>query len=129
MLETARSFGDYLIVCIHTDECVLKYKNKIPVFSLEDRIALLESMSCVDEVAVLDQLNPLPFIRTSLRSYRPLIMVHGDDWLPEGWDDCAKLEGVTIKQIPLLHGHGINNPDAYTRYSTSNLIQKIKDSK
>ncbi len=128
MLENAKKMGDFLIVAIHTDECVLDYKKKIPVFTLQDRIELIKSISYVDMVLVLPYLNPLQFVIKELKDYRPLIMIHGNNWLPDGWDDCAKLLDVEVKQIPLLHGYGITNlVDSVSRYSTTNIINKIKN--
>ena len=126
MLKNAKNRCDYLIVAIHTDECVQQYKNKVPIFKLEDRIELVKSIQYVDTVVVLNTLNPFEFVKNELKDYRPLLMFHGTDWLPEGWVECQEqLEGVSVLQLPLLYGQGVSTINEKNEYSTSGIIQKI----
>ena len=114
LLQTAKSLGDYLIVAIHPDYLVEQYKGRKPIFNEIDRVNIVRSIKFVDEIIIQNELNPLKTV-LSLPTYRPLTMVHGDDWLPIGWDECAKLSNVEVKQIPLLEG-----------YSSSLLVGRIK---
>ena len=49
-LKEARSFGDYLIVLLESDENIKKLKGKgKPIFSLKERITVLKAIKYVDE--------------------------------------------------------------------------------
>ena len=49
LLRRAKELGDYLLVCISTDE-FNAIKNKIAYYSFEDRKKILEAVRYVDEV-------------------------------------------------------------------------------
>ncbi len=51
-LKLAKSKCDYLIVGVSTDEFVKKIKNKYPIFSLEERIEIINCIKYVDEVII-----------------------------------------------------------------------------
>ncbi|OGM78807.1 hypothetical protein A2366_04055, partial [Candidatus Woesebacteria bacterium RIFOXYB1_FULL_33_9] len=57
-LRKSRSFGDYLIVLLESDENIkkLKGKNK-PIFNLKERITVLKAIKYVDKVIVVPE-NP-----------------------------------------------------------------------
>jgi cytidyltransferase-like protein len=48
-LKTAASYGDYLVVGVHSDETIGSYK-KQPIMSMAERVAVIESCKYVDEV-------------------------------------------------------------------------------
>ena len=48
-LRTAASHGDYLIVGVHSDETIEKYKRQ-PIMTMSERIAVIESCKYVNEV-------------------------------------------------------------------------------
>jgi D-beta-D-heptose 7-phosphate kinase/D-beta-D-heptose 1-phosphate adenosyltransferase len=78
MLNTARSLGHYLIVCIDTDRRVKELKgNKRPINDQNFRKVMLQNIKAVDIVELFDSQEEL--IRW-IKHYRPDIMVKGSDW-------------------------------------------------
>lgn len=102
-LRTARAAGDCLIVCLNSDASVRRLKGPgRPLNDEADRAAILESLGCVDAVAVFDEPTP----ENTLRRLRPHIWVKGGDYsadeLPEaplvrGW-------GGRVLTVPYLSG-------------------------
>ena len=50
ILKKAKSFCDYLIVGLNSDETMLRCKNKLPVIPYEERKEILKAIKYVDEV-------------------------------------------------------------------------------
>jgi D-beta-D-heptose 7-phosphate kinase/D-beta-D-heptose 1-phosphate adenosyltransferase len=79
MLEAARALGDCLVVLVNSDASVARRTGGSgPLVPLEDRIAALAALNCVDAVAVFDADDP----RRVLRSLRPHLWVKGGDHDP-----------------------------------------------
>jgi len=78
MLNTARSLGDYLLVCIDTDRRVkeLKGENR-PIVNQYDRKYHLEQLRSVDQVLMFDSQEELIEI---IQIFKPDIMVKGSDY-------------------------------------------------
>ena len=57
LLRNARSLCDYLIAGVNTDELVSLYKKKKSIIPLEERMAILSELRCVDEVIACDTLD------------------------------------------------------------------------
>jgi glycerol-3-phosphate cytidylyltransferase len=77
LLERAAALGDQLIVGISSDELNASKKGRSPVYALQDRLAIVRALRCVDEV----------FVEESLEAKRDYVVVHradvlvmGDDW-------------------------------------------------
>ena len=90
ILRRAKAYGDYLIVCLSTDEFNLE-KGKKCYFSYEQRKMLLEAIRYVDLVipeTCWDQK------KTDVREYHVDTFVLGDDW--KGKFDFLKEEGVEV---------------------------------
>ena len=78
MLQYAKSCGDILIVGVDTDEKVRTNKGpERPVTRLEDRIFILQSLSCVDEVVSFDSKEAL---EKTIETVAPDVLVVGSDW-------------------------------------------------
>jgi D-beta-D-heptose 7-phosphate kinase/D-beta-D-heptose 1-phosphate adenosyltransferase len=78
MLNTARSLGDYLIVCIDTDRRVKELKGDArPINDQYFRKVMLSNIKAVDIVELFDNQDDL--IRL-IKKYKPDIMVKGSDW-------------------------------------------------
>jgi len=78
MLNTARSLGDYLVVCIDTDRRVKELKgDSRPVNDENFRRIMLQNLKAVDIVELFDSQDDL--IRL-IKLYKPDIMVKGSDW-------------------------------------------------
>lgn len=110
MLNTARSLGDYLIVCIDTDRRVKELKgNKRPINDQNFRKAMLSNIKAVDIVELFDSQEDL--IRL-INLYKPDIMVKGSDW--KGKSVVAE---QYVKEIFWY--------DRINEYSSTKIIQDI----
>jgi D-beta-D-heptose 7-phosphate kinase/D-beta-D-heptose 1-phosphate adenosyltransferase len=79
-LEQARALGDLLIVAVNSDESVRRLKGPDrPVNPVEDRVAVLAALGCVDHVVVFEEDSPGALIE----AVRPDIYVKGGDYPPE----------------------------------------------
>lgn len=77
LLERAAALGDELIVGLSSDELNLAKKGRRPVYPLQDRMAIVAGLRCVDEVFVERSLEEK---REYVLSHRADVLVMGDDW-------------------------------------------------
>ena len=77
LLERARGLGDALVVGISTDQLNLKKKARAPVFPEQERIRLVASLRCVDQVFFEES---LAYKREYIKRYNASILVMGDEW-------------------------------------------------
>ena len=80
-LEQARNLGEALIVGVNSDASVRRQNKGTdrPINSLDDRLAVLASLECVDAVIGFDEDTPLSLIIRVL----PQHLVKGGDWHPD----------------------------------------------
>ena len=78
-LRQARKHGDYLLVGVHADETVMRYKRR-PIFSMEERVASVEGCRYVDEVIPN---APLTIDRAWIERHDIDLILHGDDFSSE----------------------------------------------
>jgi glycerol-3-phosphate cytidylyltransferase len=95
LLRRAKSFGDYLIVALSTDEFNWNCKHKKCYFDYEKRKQLLEAIRYVDLVIPEESWDQK---RTDVREYHIDTFVIGDDW--KGEFDFLKNEGVEVVYLP-----------------------------
>ncbi len=114
-LEEAAALGDSLVVGVNSDASVRRQRKGSgrPINTLEDRMAVLAALACVDLVIPFEQDTPLELI---LRVH-PDHLVKGGDWPPErivgarevlGW-------GGQVHSIPFRY-----------HTSTTALIERIR---
>jgi len=78
LLNTARSYGDHLVVAIDTDRRVKELKgNKRPINNQNDRRIMLSALKAVDIVELFDSKEELIKL---MERYQPDIYVKGSDW-------------------------------------------------
>ena len=77
LLERAAALGDELLVGVSSDELNLAKKGRAPVYRLDDRMAILAALRCVDGVFVERSLEAK---RDYLVEQRADVLVMGDDW-------------------------------------------------
>ncbi|MEZ9909369.1 adenylyltransferase/cytidyltransferase family protein [Vibrio sp. 10N.261.51.A3] len=77
ILERCASLGDTLIVGISTDQLNFNKKQRNPVYSQDDRMKIVQSLSFVDEVFFEHSLEKK---REYIEFYRADILAMGDDW-------------------------------------------------
>lgn len=79
-LQYARRQGDVLIVAINDDASARRNKPEAFLLPLEERLALLAGLSCVDFLVPFSEDDPSGVLRT----IRPTVLVKGPDYAAEG---------------------------------------------
>lgn len=78
LLNTAKNFGDFLLVAIDSDRRIKEKKgNKRPFNSEFERLIMLKNLKSVDEVKIFDTDEQLISI---IKEYSPDYMFVGSDW-------------------------------------------------
>lgn len=112
-LEQARTFGDHLIVGVHSDATVASYK-RTPIMTMEERIASVRGCRFVDDV-VPDA--PLVVTQEWIDCNAIDLIVHGDDF------DSALIE--RLYGVPMALGIFRTLP--YTQgISSTELINRVQ---
>jgi D-beta-D-heptose 7-phosphate kinase/D-beta-D-heptose 1-phosphate adenosyltransferase len=110
LLNTARSYGDYLIVAIDTDRRVKELKGPDrPINNQLFRRIMLSNIKAVDLVELFDSKEELIEL---MKRYQPDIYVKGSDW--KGKSVVAE---QYVKEIFWY--------DRIDEYSTTKIIQDI----
>ena len=76
LLNHCKSLGDILVVGVASDAVVKMYKPNVPVVPLEQRMEMLEALSCVDVVRPYHQLEYV----SGCKAVGVDIFVVGEDW-------------------------------------------------
>jgi glycerol-3-phosphate cytidylyltransferase len=99
ILERAKSLGDTLIVGVSSDELNFSKKKRFPIYSAEDRLKIVQSLSFVDEVFIEHSLEKK---REYINYYKSDILAMGDDW--EGKFDMFKdiCEVIYFQRTPSI---------------------------
>ena len=114
-LKKAKSLGDILVIGINSDSSVKRIKGeKRPINNQIDRAVILSSFFFVDFVTIFDEETPLNLIEKLL----PDVLVKGSDW---------PIESIVGRDIVEKNGGKVVTIDYLKGYSTSNLIEKIKN--
>lgn len=77
ILERAKSLGDYLIVGISSDALNMQKKGRTPVYSESDRVKIISSLRCVDEIFIE---HSLELKGDYIKEHDADLLVMGDDW-------------------------------------------------
>jgi len=99
ILERAKSYGDYLIVGVSSDDLNFSKKGRKPIYSEKDRKKIIKSLSCVDEVF---SETSLELKRQYINDFNAEILIMGDDW--EGKFDNHKdqCEVIYLPRTPSI---------------------------
>jgi glycerol-3-phosphate cytidylyltransferase len=76
LLNHCKSLGDVLAVGVASDEVVNMYKPNVPVVPSDQRVEMLEALSCVDIVRPYHELEYV----SGCRALDVDIFVIGEDW-------------------------------------------------
>ena len=111
LLNTARSYGDWLVVAIDTDRRVKELKGEQrPINNQTDRKIMLSNLKAVDFVVFFDSTEELIKL---MKLYKPEVYVKGSDWKHD--------KGSTAEQ----YCKRVIYYDRVGDYSTTNTIQDI----
>ena len=104
ILKRSKSLCSYLIVGVSTDELVMEYKYKKPLFSFEERFEIVKAIKYVDEV--IPQKN-----RNKISAYEEIkfnVMFVGDDWKNSEFfnrsEELLKMNHVDVVYFPYTKG-------------------------
>ena len=99
-LAQARALGAGLLVALNADASVQRLSKGAgrPVNPLEDRMAVIAALACVDHVTWFADDTPLALILAC----RPEVLVKGGDWKPADIVGAAEVRGWggTVHSIP-----------------------------
>jgi len=111
-LRDAREQGDVLIVGINCDEQVGRMKGQgRPVYGLDDRMAILSELACVDYVVPFGE----PTATELIESTRPDLYVKGGDYAVEDISEYPFLMELGIECRVLAHHPGLGSTDIVER--------------
>ena len=102
-LRAARRLGDWLVVCVNSDDSVRRLKGPgRPLVPAADRVRVLEALECVDAVTVFDEDTPVQV----LRRLRPQVWAKGGDYAGRDVPEAAVLQewGGQAVVLPYLEG-------------------------
>lgn len=109
ILQRARALGDHLIVGVSSDDLNYSKKQRYPVYSEDDRMEIIRSISGVNEVFREDSLE---LKGEYIQKYQADILVMGNDWVGR-FDEFKNL--CEVIYLPRTEG-----------ISTTKLISDIK---
>jgi len=117
-LQTARSYGDRLVVGLNSDASVklLAKGADRPIMDESARRAVLRELRCVDAVALFDEATPLGLIEL----VRPKVLVKGADYRGKEVVGQAFVEanGGSVELVEFVEG-----------YSTTKILERIRNLK
>lgn len=108
LLQACHRLGDRVVVGLNTDEFVIRYKGRRPLWTYDQRKIMLEACRYVDEVVPnLDGEDSKPV----LLKVRPQLLVIGSDWackdyykqmgFTQQWLDTR---GIQLVYVPYTEG-------------------------
>jgi len=116
-LKHAAVLGDKLVVGINSDLSVTRIKGDgRPIIMLKERMDLLRSLRCVDEVVAFDEDTPEKLIGHLL----PDVLVKGKDY---------EISNIVGKDIVIQNGGTVETIELLPDYSTTLLIERINITK
>jgi choline-phosphate cytidylyltransferase len=111
MIERAAGYGDRLVVGVSADELNRRKKDRDPVFSESERLAIVAALKPVDEVFLEESLE---LKRDYILKFGADVLVMGDDWAGRFDEFNDVCEVVYLTRTPAI--------------STTALIEKIAQS-
>ena len=117
LIRKAKECGDFLIIGLHPDDIMIKYKRR-PIVPFEDRKRILEEIRGVDLVVEDCMEIRKPSLFENLEKYHVDILVHGDDWIPEVHKKAEKMGLCKLKQVKY-----------YPYTSTTKILRDIREDK
>lgn len=112
-LQQASAEGDVLVVAVNDDDSVRRLKGSSrPVNPVEDRMSILEALSCVDFVVPFSEDTPARLIE----AVSPSVLVKGGDY---------QVEEIAGHESVLASGGRVITLDFVPGHSTSNVLARL----
>jgi glycerol-3-phosphate cytidylyltransferase len=87
LLKAAKEHCDHLIVGVNSDEATYSYKQKYPVITEQERLAIVSSIKYVDEAVLVTNTDKFHAYET----FQPDVIIVGDDHKGEQkWEDLDR---------------------------------------
>ncbi len=117
--KQAKALGDYLIVCVASDEVILKYKHKPPSIPLQHRMTVIKSLSMVDEVISSTNLDSILDFKDYFLTTKPdCLVVTEDDKYEIAKRKFCEVAGAEYIRLP-------KDLD-YNKISTAEILKKLR---
>ncbi len=104
LLNNAKSYCDYLIVGVNSDDLVQEYKYKVPVIKEKDRLLIVSNIKAVDEALMVHTLDKVQIWN---ELHYDVIFI-GSDWKENPRWKQTKLDlaeyGVDLVFLPYTEG-------------------------
>ena len=113
LLEYCRTLGDIVAVGVASDSVANSYKPNVPVIPLDQRVEMLNALSCVDIVRPYHKLEYV----SGCRELDADIFVIGEDW-------GAKLHNVEVEAYLRAKGKKIMQVRYNPRTSSTSIKRK-----
>lgn len=117
LLDFAAGLGE-VWVSLNTDEFAERYKRR-PVYPLQDRIRIVESLRQVDEVIVNSGDEDS---RPAILECGPRYIIHGDDWVGTAYLDQLGVTSGWLEQ----RGIEVLYPPYTPNVSTTDIIGRLE---
>ena len=120
LLEQAKKVSDYHFCGLYSDEICLKWNGNL-VMKYEERKAILNALSCVDEVieqSEFDPTNNLKFIHDKFPDAQLIFFQGHQDW--KGMPGTNYIKSIGSKII---------KPDFYSKLTRSSIKNKLNSTK
>lgn len=113
-LNTARSFGDCLVLGLNSDASVRGFKGPTrPINCQDDRAEVIDALACVDYVVIFEERTA----ESIIAKVRPDVYVKGGDYT---------LETLPEAKIVMSYGGQVELAKLVEGRSTTNVIKKIQ---
>jgi rfaE bifunctional protein nucleotidyltransferase chain/domain len=125
-LQSARSLGDCLVVCLNSDASVRRLKGPHrPLVAQADRAKVLNALGCVDAVVVFDEDTPVQV----LDRLRPGIWVKGGDYAGVEVPEAAVLDrwGGQVVTVPYLPGRSTSQLASAAAAVPPTVVHEIEE--
>jgi glycerol-3-phosphate cytidylyltransferase len=99
ILQRARSYGDFLIVGISTDQLNIAKKGRPPVYTQEERSDIVGALKCVDQVFFEESLS---LKGEYITTFNADVLVMGDDWHDKFDEFRSVCEVVYLPRTPAI---------------------------
>ncbi len=114
LLEYCKTLGDTFIVGVASDEVVNSYKPNVPVIPLNQRVEMLKSLRCVDDVRAYHELEYV----SACKELDVDIFVIGEDW-------GNQPHNIAVEKFLISKGKKIVQVTYNAQTSSTNIKQNV----